>query len=145
MDILLIVSISPQHFNPEVVDRFIWICQSLPAEQLARVVSKIRDEKWPLLMEKFNRWGFEYEKMLKILADAKDYSSLLTLAGAILEVRAKGEQSKMRGGIIPDNPFCLSELKETKVFERLAEVEAPHVEPALALASRVMGNIVSLG
>ena len=144
-DIMLTVAISPQHFNPEVVDRFLWICQSLPAEQLARIVPKIRDEKWVLLMEKFNHWGFEYEKMMEILANAKDYSSLLILTEAILEVRAKEDISKKGIGIIPDNPFYFSNLRQTKVFEHLVGVEDAHVEPALTLATHVMGNIVCLG
>ncbi|MCK4815556.1 hypothetical protein KA005_07290, partial [bacterium] len=144
-DIMLTVTISPQHFNPEVVDRFLWICQSLPAEQLARIVPKIRDEKWVLLMEKFNHWGFEYEKMMEILANAKDYSSLLILTEAILEVRAKEDISKKGIGIIPDNPFYFSNLRQTKVFEHLVGVEDAHVEPALTLATHVMGNIVRLG
>ncbi|GAJ06524.1 unnamed protein product, partial [marine sediment metagenome] len=63
VNIMLTIPISPQHFNSEVVDRFLWICQSLPAEQLVRIVPKIRDEKWVVLMEKFSHWGFEYKKM----------------------------------------------------------------------------------
>jgi len=145
VDIMLTVAISRQHFNPEVIDRFLWICQSLPAEQLARIVPKIRNEKWVILMEKFSRWGFGYERMLEILANARDYSSLLTLAEVILEVRAKEDISKKGSGIIADNPFYFSDLRETKVFEHLAGVDDAHVESALALATRVMGNIVRLG
>jgi hypothetical protein len=145
VDFMLTVTISSQRFNPEVVDRFLGICQSLPAEQLARIVPKIRDEKWVLLMAKFSHWGFEYEKMMEILANAKDYSSLLILAEAILEVRTKEDISKEGLEIIPDNPFYFSDLRETKVFEHLVGVEDAYVEPALALATRTMGNIVCLG
>ena len=145
VDIMLTVVISAKHFNPEVVDRFLWICQSLPAEQLIRIVPKIRDEKWVVLMEKFNRWGFEYEKMMEILANAKHYTSLLILAEAILEVRAKEDISKKGIGIIPDNPFYFSDLRKTKVFEHLVAVDDAHVEPAFALLTHVMGNIVRLG
>jgi len=145
VDIMLAVTISPQHFNHEVIDGFLWICQSLPAKQLARIVPKIRDEKWVLLMEKYNRWGFEYEKLMDILVNAKHYSSLLILAEAVLEVRAKEATSKKGSGIMLDSPFCFRDLRETKVFNYLAGVDDAHVEPALALATRVMGNIVRLG
>jgi hypothetical protein len=145
VDIILGVAISAQHFNPEVVDRFLWICQSLPAEQLARVVSKVRNEKWVLLMKEFNCRGFEYEKMLEILADAKDYSNLIALAEAILEVRSQEDMSKKGRGIIADNPFYFNDLRKTKLFERLIKADDDHIEQALALVTRVMGNIVRLG
>lgn len=57
-DIMLSVVISKDNFNPEVIDQFLRICSSLPAEQLARIVPKIRDEGWVQLMSIFNQWGF---------------------------------------------------------------------------------------
>ena len=65
VDIMLQVPISKESFNPEVVSRFLWICGSLPADQVARIVSKMRDEKWIQLMRKFTNFGFEYGKMLE--------------------------------------------------------------------------------
>jgi len=144
VDIMLTIPIRPERFNPEVVDRFLWICQGLPPEQLARVVSKIRDERWMFLMAKFSRWGFEYERMLKTLTDAKDYSSLLTLAEVVLEVRPKEEHSKKGFGMM-DSPFCFSEIGDSKVFEDLAGVDKPYVETALELMVHTLENIVRLG
>lgn len=145
VDIMLAIPICPECFNPEVVDRFLWICQSLPAGQLARVVPKIRYEKWVRLMENFSRWGFDYERMIKTLADTKDYSSLLILAEPILEVRPKGEQSQKGNEVIPDNPFCYSEIADSKIFEELSGVDEIHVEPALGLAVHALEKIVRLG
>ncbi len=144
-DIILSFSISPHNFNPEVIDRFLGICQKLPAIQLARIVNKIRDEKWVFLMGKFNRWGFEYEEMMEILANARDYSSLLILVEAILEVRSKESISEKDTGLIPDYPFYLIDLSKTKIFERLVEVDDAAAEQALGLITRVIRNILNLG
>ena len=85
------VAASKDNFNPEVVDRFLYISSTLPASELSRVVTKIRKENWVSLMSIFNHWGFEYEKMLKELANAKDYEGLLVLSEAILSVKQKSE------------------------------------------------------
>jgi hypothetical protein len=42
VDIMLSVAISADHFNPEVLDRFLWICQSIPADQLTRIRARTR-------------------------------------------------------------------------------------------------------
>jgi len=145
VDIMKEVPISADNFNPEVVDRFLWICSTLPAEQLARMVSKIRDDKWIPLMGSLNRWGFEHEKMLKILADAKDYDSILVLAETILTVRTKEEIEKTTNRITTDNPFYFSDLIYTKVFEHLVNVDDDHKENALTIAIRALCQVVLTG
>lgn len=145
VDIMLEVSISAGHFNPEVIDRFLWICSTLPSEQLARMVQKIREERWIPLMGPFNRWGFEYEKILKTLANAKDYDSILVLAEAILAVRTKEEIEKTTNRITTDNPFYFSDLSYTKVFEHLVNVDGKHKEDALAIAIHTLRNVVLTG
>ena len=65
--IILEVPISKDSFNPEVVDRFLWITSKLPAKQIGYLAEKIRNENWPKLMAGFNRWGFEYEKIFEKL------------------------------------------------------------------------------
>lgn len=144
VDIMLQVQISKNNFNPEVVDRFLWICQDLPAGQLARIVPKIRDEGWVRLMGVFNRWGFEYEKMLKTLSDAKDYSNLLTLAEVILAVKNK-EEMNQKSGFGTDNPFYFNNLKETKIFEYIASVNKTNEDHALKVAIDIMKSILLLG
>jgi len=145
VDIMLKVSISEKTFNPEVVDRFLWICSNLSAGQLARVVPKIRNERWIPLMGAFNRWGLEYEKMLKTLADAKDYGSILVLAEVILKVRTKDEIEKTTNLITTDNPFYFDDLSYTKIFEHLTNIGNDYAEQALALATKAMDKVVILG
>lgn len=146
VDIMLAVPISAESFNPEVIDQFLRICSTLPAEQLARIVSKIRDKEWIPLMGAFNQWGFEYEKMFQILEDAKDYKSILILAETVLVVRSKEEVSKDGyAGISTDKPFYFNDLSYTKVFEHLASVDDEHAEAALGLVAKVMSMVVLLG
>ncbi len=109
VDIMLAVPVNTDTFNPEVVDRFLWICSTLPAEQLARLVQKIRDERWIPLMGVFNRWGFEYEKMLKTLADAKNNEGILALATAVLAVRTE-KDAKTANSFGTKKPFYIDDL-----------------------------------
>jgi len=147
VDIILEVPIVADTLNPEVVDRFIWICSHLPDNQLSRVVSKIRDEKWVPLAGQFNRWDFEYEDMIKTLVEAKNYSSLLILAEAVLTVRPKEELTEKNNAVFArDNPFYLNnDLRQTKIFQALASVDDLRIEDSFKLASRVIDQIVKLG
>ncbi|MFA5158536.1 MAG: hypothetical protein WC451_05140 [Patescibacteria group bacterium] len=145
VDIMLSVSISNDNFNPEVIDQFLRICSSLSIEELARMVSKIRDEKWVQLMSVFNQWGFDYEKIFKTLAIAKDYESILTLAEAVLTVKNKEEYKKNSRGYSSDNPFYFNDLSYTKVFEYLVATDNRYLEKALELTTKVMAAIICLG
>jgi len=145
VNIMLAIPVSAGTFNPEVVDRFLWICGTLPADQLARVVPKIHDERWIPLMGVFNRWGFEYEKMLKTLAGTKDYKNLLILAEAILEVRDKKEIERKNNHVAIDNPFYFDNLSHTKVFEYLISIGSEYTEKALELTTKAMARVVLLG
>ncbi|MBA7471917.1 hypothetical protein ES707_07229 [subsurface metagenome] len=144
-DIILTVPISKENFNPEVIDQFSRICSALPAEQLARIVSKIRDDGWVQLMSSFDRWGFEYEKMFEILAVAKDYKSILILAEAVLSVRTKEEIKETSRGFSSDKPFYFNDLSYTKVFKNLIAVDDENMEQALELTTKVMTKIIYLG
>ena len=141
VDIMLKVPISSETFNPVVVDRFLVICRTLPAEQLARVVEKIRDERWILLMSAFRLLGFEYKKMFKVLADAKNYRNFLVLAEAVLAVRVQEEKAPRRHR---DTPFYFDDLSSTEVFEYLSHMDAEHREQAFGLAIKVMADIITL-
>ncbi len=143
-NIILAVPISKKTFNPEVVNQFLRICSVLPVEQLTRIVQKIRDEKWIPLMGIFNCWGFEYEKMLKILVDAKEYKSILVLAEAILSVRTKKEMEKTTNRIATDNPFYFDDLSHTKVFEHLASIADKYAKKAFDLVTKIMTKVILL-
>jgi len=145
VDIMLAVPISTETFNPEVVDGFLRICSALPAQELKRTVQKIRDEKWVPLMGAFNDWGFEYEKMLQTLTEARDFDGVLTIAEAILSVSTKGEAKQTSRRFLSDNPFYFNELSYTKVFEYLLKVDERNIEKALALVTDTMSRVVLFG
>ncbi|MDE0632351.1 MAG: hypothetical protein OXH73_12685 [Caldilineaceae bacterium] len=142
VDIMLAVSISTDKRSQEVVYSFMRICGALPADQLARVVEKIRAERWvPLLDEVYNHSGFAYEGMLSILADAKDFGSFLLLAEIVLAVRPKEEMGN--ASLYRDSPFYLEHLSRTRLFERLAVVDAEYAEHALALTANKLAEIMA--
>lgn len=144
-DIMLAVPISKETFNPEVIDQFLHICSGLPAEQLARVAPKIRDERWIPLMGVFNRWGLEYEKMFQTFASVKDYKNILILAEAVLSVRTKEKIRQTSYRLSSDNPFYFNDLSYTKVFKYLVAIDDESAEQALEFTTKVMAKIVLLG
>jgi len=142
-EILLSVPITKATFNPEVVDRFLWIAGSLPAEQLRVLLPKMRDEKWMSLMSKFSRSGYEYQRILTKLTEAESAESILVFADAVLQVRSKEEIAEDKGGTFTDNPFYLKDIGQSGVFVALANLPQGYTERALGLASKVMGEIVN--
>jgi hypothetical protein len=141
---MLTVTISPGHFSPEVIDRFLWICQNIPADQLARLLPKLRNEGWTRLSRRFTSSGFAYQRMFQKLTAAKDYDSVLVLAEAVLALRSRDDEELPEAGI-SFNPFLLNQLEYTKVFEAVAGVDDERAERALALATSVLSDIVRLG
>ena len=137
------VPISSETFNPEVIDRFSYICSTLPEDQLAHVVQKIHDERWIPLMGTFEHWGSNCEDMFKTLDDAKDYESLLVLAEAVLSVRIKNEPEKAHSGSLADTPFYFNYLSYVKVFEYLLNVDDEYTEQVFDLATKVMAKVIA--
>ena len=132
-------------FRPELIDQILRICEALPQSQLAKVVPKIHQQEWTKLMQKYNRWGFEYEKIFEVLVASKDYKTLLLLADSVLAIRTKDEAGSKDFRFNSTNPFYFNELSYTKVFEFLAGVSDEMLEDTLALVSRIIGKIVVLG
>lgn len=143
VDFILSVPISAETFNPEVIDRFLWMTSKLPANQVARLVKKIRDENWVRLMGPFNRWGFEYKQMFDTLVEAKDYASIVVLAEAVLAVRSTEDVKKTSFGSV-DNPFYFTDLHHSEIFERLSKVDDAHAESVLRLAIKTLSSVVLL-
>ena len=142
VDMMLAVPISPETFNPVVVDRFLAICSNLPADQLARMVKKIRDEHWIPLRSAFRLLGYEYKKMFKRLADSKNYQSLLVLAEAVLAVRTQEEIEKAPSRY-RSTPFYFDDLSSTDVFEHLSHVGTEYREKAFDLTTKVMAEAIA--
>jgi len=132
-------------FRPELIDQIIRICEVLPQPELAQVVPKIHQQQWTKMMEKYNRWGFEYEKIFKVLIESKDYKSLLLLADSVLTIRTKEEADTKDFRHGSTNPFYFNELSYTKVFEFVASVPDEVLEEALKLVSQIISKIVLLG
>ena len=122
VDIMLDTPISTDTRSQEVAYGFLRICSALPADQLARVVPKIRTEGWiPLVDAIYTHSSFECEEMLKTLADERYFESLLVLAEAVLVVRPKEELDNTP--LHRNNPFYLEYLPRTGIFSLLASLE----------------------
>jgi hypothetical protein len=83
VDYMLTVAIEEERLNPEVVDRFLWICQDLPADHLARALPKCRAEGWARLAARFNFSAFAYQRMFQKLVAADNDGSVVVLAEAV--------------------------------------------------------------
>ena len=143
VDIMLAIPITTDTRSQEVAYGFIRVCGSLPADQLARMVDKIRDERWmPLIDAIYRNSAFDSKEMLKTLADANDFKSLLALAEAVLAVRPSEELTD--GRLVKDNPFYLEYLARAGIFEQLASVQAKNAEGALALAIRILSDVLTI-
>ena len=123
-----------------MIERFVSICRELPADQIRRVVPKLRDEAWPRLVAQFNL-AFAYQHIFSKLRIVGDYASTLILAEAVLAVRPRDET---RSGLWFD-PFYLKDLEYTNVFESVASIDEAHAETALALVTKTLGRVVGLG
>ncbi len=142
VDIMLEVPIGTDMRSQEAAYGFVPICGALPADQLARVVCKIRAENWvPLLDEVYSHSGFEYEEMLRTLADANDFESFLLLAEAVLAVRPGEETGHV--STYRESPFYLDDLSRTKLFEQLAAVDDEYAERALVLTTSKLAEIMA--
>ncbi len=139
------LSTTADKFRPELIDQILRICEVLPQPQLAQVIPKIHKQEWTKLMEKYNRWGFEYEKIFKVLIAANDYTTILLLADSVLAIRSREEvgNKDLRFGSV--NPFYFNELSYTRVFEFLANVPEDKLEETLSLVSSIINKIVLLG
>ena len=142
VDIILDTPVSNDTRSQEVAYSFLRICSALPADQLARVVPKIRAERWiPLIDAIYTHSSFECEEMLKTLADEKYYASVLVLAEAALAVRPKEELEN--APLHRNNPFYLEHLTRTGIFSLLASLETEYAEAALALAIRKLSEVLT--
>lgn len=145
VDIMLDASLSTYPLNPQHVHHFLQISESLPADQLARVVDKIRREHWVQLMAAYDILADSaYTKMFQTLAAAQKYTSLLVLAKAVLAVRTREEIEHGPHDRFPDNPFYFDELSHTAVFDCLAQVNTAYVQQALALTTKTMAAVIAL-
>lgn len=139
------VPVSVETFNPEVVDRFYWIVGSLPTEQIKVLVPKMLKENWAQLMSRFNKSGYEYQKMVEKLKEAKAFDTLTVLAEIMLTARSKEEIDAMEGFTASGKLFYLHDISETGIFEALLDLENNKKEEALKVILGILGKVVTLG
>ena len=142
VDIMLDVPISTDTRSQQIASHFLWICRGLSADQLARMVEKIRSERWVPLLDEFDQTGLEYEEMLQTFADAIDYESFLVLAEAVLVVRSKEEREKSPR--YRHNPFYFEHLAHTEISKHLAAVGSEYSEQALVLTTGVLAEVAAV-
>lgn len=136
---------SKEKFKPELIDQFLRICGSIPADQLALVIPKIHQQEWVKTMGNFNHWGFEYEKIFKTLLSARDYKNVLLMSETVLSIHTKEDIAKTANGFGTDNPFYFGDFDQTGVFIAILSVPDEHTDEALGIVTRAMSQIVLLG
>jgi hypothetical protein len=132
------------NLNLEVINRFLWIMTILPAEQIKLLTAKIRDEKWSYLMRAFRKTGYEFENIVKKLVEHEENEAILELAQAIFSVKSKTEISEKGNSFSLDDPFYVSDLSVSGIFEALANIQDSHKERAIQIATGILEEIVKL-
>lgn len=143
-EIILSMPVNHKTFNPQVVDGFLHICGTLKSEYTSKLVRKIREEDWLRVMGRYNRWGFDYEKILKTLLEVKDYKGILLIGEMLLSIRSKEEIAETNNGVSIDRPFYLDDIIQTKVFRYLAEIDDDNLEEALNIGLKSFNDLASL-
>jgi len=136
------IEISKSNFNPEVVDRFLWIISSLPVQQIKTLTSKIRDERWVYLIRDFRKSGYEFDKIVKKLNEAKEFKAIIELAQAVFDTKSKKEISKEKVRFSMDSPFYVSDINASGVFEALVNIDESYTERALRVLTDAMAKII---
>lgn len=118
VDVIEHTKIYKENFNPEVIERFIWISTKLPLDQLKRVVAKMEADKWVELMARFRKSGYEFAPVVTtLLKDTDNKKALIQLAKSIIIIRdEKSEQHY-------DSIFYVSDLSASGIFESLKEIK----------------------
>jgi hypothetical protein len=144
-EIINSISVSKETFNPEIVDRFLWITGLLPAEQIKTLLPKILRENWVQLMSPFHRSGFEYKQIAEKLKQAKDFEALNVFAQIALSTRTPEELGALEQYYVSDKLFYLSDITDTDIFEATIDPENDRKEESLKIFLEILSRIVRLG
>jgi hypothetical protein len=142
--IIYSIKISQESFNPGVIDCFLRIISILPAEQIGTITIKIWNENWIYLTRDFRKTGYDFEQLIKKLVEKKENNAILELARAMLTVKNKTEMDKKDNLFFADDPFYISNLDESGIFEALINIEESHTEEAFKIVTDKMAEIVKL-
>lgn len=140
VEIMLDITIAEKTLNRDVVEKFLWICNILPAELLARVVPKIKDERWFGLLHSASCRDFP--QMAMSLFDSGRHQSLITLAEAMLAVRS--DESEGKFPYWRQAPFHVSDFSHCKLFHYLANVEETQLSRAFALVAGALAKVARM-
>lgn len=138
--IIIDTPVSKETFNPEVIDQFLRICSNLPGEHLAKLTRKIKTENWPALMQMYNQWGIEYEKMFESLAESNFNEEIMDLASAVLSLRDNWT-TQYKEEDFDFTPFCLKNLSYSKVFHYLSSIKDDCLEDAIDLSLSILTRL----
>jgi hypothetical protein len=144
VQIIKSIKISESNFNPEVIERFLWIISTLPAEQIKLITAKIRDEEWVYLMRRFRMSGYEFEKIIQKIVEKKEGKAITELAEAILSVKKKTDVEEKNTFTKTDDPFYVSDLDASSIFQALSDIEEPHREQTLKITTEIITEIIKL-
>lgn len=139
------IKISEADSNPSILGGFLWIIQSLPAEQIKTLTAKIRDEKWFYLTRNFRKTGYEFEKIITKLVDKKESNAILELAEAMLLVKSKTEITEKHDSFSMEDPFYITDIDTSGIFEAMAGIEVSYIQRALEVTIKVMAQIITMG
>lgn len=137
--------VSGDTFNPEVLDRFMWIIGLLPIEQIKTLLPKVYEENWVQLMVPFHRSGYEYIKIIEKIKESEDSDAILELARVMLTPRSKEEINAIEGYISSDKLFYLNDITETGLFDLLLDTRNSQREKTLELLLGVLGKVATYG
>lgn len=143
-DFIIAFPISNDNFNPEVIDRFLWIIEEMPAEQIKRLSNKIKTDNWVFLMRKFNKSGYQFHKIITKLSETGEHEALLDVAEVMLSVRTKADLEEGTRRYGADDVFYLDSLSEVKLFESLANIDNTKTEEALSMCAGKLSDIIKL-
>jgi len=141
-EIMLDVTLSDETFNPEVIDQFLHICGRLSGEYLAKLTKKISTENWPSLMKKYNQWPMDYGKMFESLEKSGHHDEIMELASIVLDLRDDLED-KAEDRYFDDNPFYLTNLSYSKVFQYLSNIDEKYLEDAIILSLSILKKLTA--
>lgn len=135
----IMLEVNPlENYNPEVIDRFTRITESLTGENLTKIVQKIHDDNWIQLMSKFNTWGHTYEDIVKQLVAEGNVDSLLQLADVIMSVRDERDE-------VRSNPFVLSNISDISILESLASLQGDYAVKAYHFVISKLAEVIGEG
>ncbi len=137
-DIVNEIELPPEKLEPFILGRLIDICNDLPANTLNKLIPKIKTEKWVVLSTKWDRYGYNFSKMLSNLATAAQYSDLIILSEEILSLRTEEYEGRSH------RPFYFDSLKGTGVLTHLMELPDDFLKQALDLLFSTIKKIAFL-